>query len=252
MIPRRQRHRVSTAKGTNARFAPTRWSLVARAAGPDDTASRDALNELCRAYWWPLYAYVRRLRKQSEDAADIVQGLVAEIIEKRRLGSADAGKGRFRDWLRTAVEFHLGHSRERASAQKRGGGLRGFDFDEAEAERRWVLVADKEQDPGRLFDRAWALEVLDRALVAVERDYVSRGKAAVFEALKPCLVPGTGATAYASIAPRLKATEGAVKVAAHRLRRDYQAALRHELQATVEDPADADAEFNALKAALGP
>lgn len=236
---------------SKARFLTTRWSLVARASDRDDPASEQALEELCQAYWWPMYAYVRRLRTQSAEAADIVQGLLFDIIEKHRLESADAGRGRFRDWLRTALEFHIGHLRERQSAKKRGGDLRAVSFDVVEAEERWGRVPNRELDPATLFDRAWALEVLARAIASVERDYARRGRRPLFEALKHTLAPGAEGSSYAALASRLGTTEGAVKIAAHRLRASYRKALRDELRSTVEDPTDADAEFAALMDALG-
>ncbi len=236
---------------SKAPFRTTRWSMVARASARDEAGSKEALEDLCRAYWWPMYAYVRRLRTQPADAVDIVQGLLIDIIEKHRLESADAGRGRFRDWLRTALEFHIGHLRERQSAKKRGGDLRAVTFDELEAEQRWQRIPNRELDPAQLFQRAWALEVLARAVATVEHEYERRNGRRVFDALKHTLAPGTAGQGYAALAVQLGTTEGAIKVAAHRLKASYRKALRSELRATVESPDDADAEFRVLMEALG-
>jgi len=241
-----------SAQDSRAVFATTRWSLVGRAAGEQSEAARAALHELCSAYWSPVYAYARRLGHQPADAADIVQGLIASILADQRLGSVDAGRGRFRDWLRRALEFHVGHLRERAGAQKRGGGLRPLALDEAEAEGRWLRLADREADPSKLFDRAWALELLERALQAVGREYERRGRKRVFDALSPTLQLRSSSVPYAEIAAALELELGAVKESARRLRGSYRAALRRELRATVQDAREADAEYRVLLAALVP
>jgi len=242
----------SSDQGSRARFVPTRWSLVAKASNPNAAIAREAMEELVRAYWWPMYAYVRGLRTTREDAADIVQGLLTNLLETRRLESAGVDRGRFRNWIRAALKFHMGHDRERAATLKRGGTFRTIGLDEAEAERRWNHVANRNLDPDRLFDRAWALEVIRHAASVVEQAYAARGKSALFDALKHTLVPGTGKAGFAGVAARLGKSEGAVKVEAQRLRVRYQKALRDEVRSTVEDPRDADAEFKELLAALQP
>lgn len=241
-----------SAQNSRAAFATTRWSLVGRAAAEEGTAGLEALRELCTAYWWPMYAYARRLGHESADAADIVQGLIADILLKQRLGSVDAGRGRFRDWLRRALQLHVGHLREREGAQKRGGGLRFIALDEAEAEGRWLRLADRESDPSKLFDRAWALELLERALSVVEREYALRGRKRVFEALSHTLQLRSDTVPYAEIAAALDLKESAVKESARRLRNSYRAAIRRELSATVQEAEDADAEYRALLDALVP
>jgi len=235
---------------SKARFLTTRWSLVARAIDSDEDSSKQALGELCEAYWWPMYAYVRRLRTQSAEAADIVQDLILDIMQKQRLESADAGRGRFRDWLRKALEFHMGHVRERNAAKKRGGDHRILDIDQAEAEERWERIPNRELEPAVLFERAWALEVLARAVAVVEHEYARKNARRLFDALKHTLAAGANARGYAAVAEKLGTTEGAVKVAAHRMRASYRKALRAELRSTVEHAEDADAEYTALMEAL--
>jgi len=238
------------AQGRNRVFLTTRWSLVARAASSTAPGAREALEELCRSYWWPLYAYLRGKGLAGGDAADIVQGLFVELIDKGRLAHADRERGRFRTWLLSALRFHLSHEREREGSLKRGGGGHVVALDHAEADRRWSLVSDRELDPERLFERAWAIEVMKRALIELKRRYADQERARIFAALKPALVGDARAESLSSIATRLGMTEGAVKVAAHRLRLAFRDAIRAEVTSTLADQHDAEDEIRALFAAL--
>jgi RNA polymerase sigma-70 factor (ECF subfamily) len=234
-----------------ASFLDTRWSLVARAASEDRPGSRQALEELCEAYWKPMYIYARSRGLNSVEAEDAVQGLLTDILSKQRLVTLDATRGRFRDWLRTALKFYIGHERERASAQKRGGHLRALHIDQAQAEHEWSALSSVELDPQRLFDRAWALEVMRRALDEVERDYAERGKQQVFDALRPTLTDPTHAESLVEVARKLGMSDSAIRMGAKRLRERYRAAIRAELRPTVSDPSDEDAEYILLRDALG-
>jgi RNA polymerase sigma-70 factor (ECF subfamily) len=231
-------------------FLTTRWSLVARAASPAQPEARAALEDLCKAYWWPLYAYLRRRGVDGERAADLVQGLFAELIEKGRLAQAEQQRGRFRGWLLAALKFHASHAAEHERAEKRGGGARAIPLDAEVADRRWRLANASELDPERTFERAWAVSVLDAALVRLQTRCAAEGKAELLAALKPALTGDPDAEALRSIAARLGMTEGAVKVATHRLRQAWREAVRAEVASTLDDLRDLDDEIAALFAAL--
>jgi RNA polymerase sigma-70 factor (ECF subfamily) len=232
-------------------FLTTRWSLIARATSPDAPKARAALEDLCRAYWWPLYAYLRRRGIDGDRAADLVQGLFADVIEKGRLEHVDAERGRFRGWLLSAMKFHLGHELEREGAVKRGGGVHHVSIDSGVADRRWQLAAKGHMDPERTFERAWALSVLDAALVRLESRMEREGKTALFAQLKPFLAAEPDAASLRSIAAALGSTEGAVRVAAHRVRQAWRESIRAEVASTIDDVRDLDDEVRGLFAALG-
>lgn len=231
-------------------FLTTRWSVVARAASPSAPEARAALEDLCRAYWWPLYAFLRRRGTDGDRAADLVQGLFAELIEKGRLAQADGDRGRFRGFLLAALKYHVGHEDERERAAKRGGGAAHVALDVAEADRRWRLAGAEGLDPERTFERAWAISVLDAALLRLERRTAREGKSALFAALKPFLAAEPEAESLRAIAANLGSSEGAVKVAAHRLRQAWREEIRAEIASTLDDLRDVDDELQRLFAAL--
>ncbi len=231
-------------------FLTTRWSVVARAGSTSAPEARVALEDLCRAYWWPLYAFLRRRGIDGERAADLVQGLFTELIEKGRLAQADSERGRFRGWLLAALKYHVGHEDERERAAKRGGGARHVPLDVEEADRRWRLASASDLDPERTFERAWALAVLDSGLARLERRMEREGKSALFAALKPFLTAEPDAASLRAIADSLSSTEGAVKVAAHRLRGAWRDEIRAEIASTLDDVRDLDDEVRRLFAAL--
>ncbi len=232
-------------------FTTTRWSIVRAAAGAGGSAespqAREALERLCQIYWYPLYAYARRRGNSAPDAQDITQEFFSELIAKNRLASVDR-VSRFRAYLLTAFKHFCSNERERARAQKRGGGARAFSLDAGEADVRYAVEPSCSATPEKLFERRWALALLEQALSRVESDYRAAGKQALFDALKPGL---TGAQfAHAEIAAQLKVTEGAVKVAAHRLRQRYRDVLRAEIADTVAHPDEIDDELRLLMDAL--
>ncbi len=235
-------------------FFTTRWSVVARAASPDAPEAHAALEVLCRAYWWPLYAYARRRGFAADRAADLVQGLFAELIEKGRFAQVEAGRGRFRSWLLGAMKFHIGHDVERDLSVKRGGGFEHVALDAAAADTRWQVACTSELDPERTFERAWALSVLDAALVRLERKMQTEGKADLFARLKPFLAAEPDADGLRAVALELRSTEGAVRVAAHRMRTAWRAAIRAairaEIASTIDDVRDLDDEVRDLFSAL--
>jgi RNA polymerase sigma-70 factor (ECF subfamily) len=232
-------------------FPTTRWSRVLSARDPDTTTARESLAELCSAYWYPLYAYIRRRGHSADQARDLTQDFFARALEKGLLAEADPAKGRFRSFLRAVCAHFLANRRDREQARKRGGGRTILPIDVRDAEGRYALELADGLTPERIFDRSWALTVLRRVLDRLGREYDEAGKAATFEALRGVLAgDGDASSSYAAVAARLGTSEGAARVAAHRLRRRYGALLRQEIAATLAEPAEVDDEIRDLFAAL--
>ena len=234
-------------------FATTRWTLVA-AAGRDATPeARKALGELCRLYWYPLYAFVRRRGYDADEALDLTQGFLTRLIEKNDLADADPGRGRFRSWLLASVKHYLANEWDRATAAKRGGGVKVFsiNIDPDDAEGRYRHEPSHSLTPERIFDRRWALTTLEQALDDLRRECAEEGKTELFEALRPSLTGEALDESYQAFADKLGTSQGAIKVAAHRLRRRYRDLLRAEIAQTVEKPEDVDDEIRDLFAAVG-
>jgi DNA-directed RNA polymerase specialized sigma24 family protein len=235
---------------SNARFPTTRWSQVVAAGDRADPAAREALAELCSAYWYPLYAFVRRKGHPPDEAADLVQGTFLTLLDRDGLAAVAPERGRFRSFLMAACSHHLADCRDRDRAVKRGGGIIPISIDRALAEGRYSAEPVDELTPERLFDRRWATGLLDRTLSRLEAESIAAGKSALVTHLLPTLTGGRGEVPFAAIAAELGMTEGAVKMAASRLRKRYGALLREEIARTVADPADVEAEVRALFAAL--
>lgn len=236
--------------GREEPFLTTRWSLVL-AAGSERPSSAAALAELCETYWYPLYAYVRRRGHGAEDAQDLTQAFFARLLEKNAVGVADPSRGRFRAFLLGSLKHFLANEWNRERAQKRGGGQRLLSIDYGAADERYDIDPQDDLTPERAFERSWALAVLERALTRLEGQYERRGKQRVFSALRETLVAGGEQPSYKDVAARLSMTEGAVKVAVHRLRQGFRDALRREIAQTVGGAGDLDAELRDLIAALG-
>jgi RNA polymerase sigma-70 factor (ECF subfamily) len=233
------------------RFATTRWSLVLAAGGGEASAeSSRALADLCGAYWYPLYAHARRRGLSRDEAQDRTQAFFARLLETGDLADADRTRGRFRTFLRAAFDHFLSNARDFDRALRRGGGRPLLSLDIPLGESRLGLEPADTETPERIFDRRWALALLDRALNRLRDEYHFAGKAALFEALRPALA-GDRSTSYAEVAARLQMTEGAVKVAVHRLRARCRDLVRAEVAETVGDPEDVDDELRHLFAALG-
>jgi len=235
----------------DGRFAPTRWSVVARATSADRDIAREALQTLCDSYWWPLYVYLRRRGLDGDGAADMVQGLFTELTRANdRFADASPSRGQFRGWLLSALKFHLSHEREKQRARKRGGDRKAVPLDKVEADRRWREFVVADDDPERLFERAWAIEVLQRSRSNLGIEYERAGNGALFEALRGHLTAEPATSDLATLAARLGKSVGAVKTAAHRLRRDFQAAIRAEIRSTLDEDGDVEEELRALRRAL--
>jgi len=233
-----------------ARFPSTRWSLVLVAGDPDAPLARESLAALCEAYWYPLYAYIRRRGHRPAQAQDLTQDFFARALEKGLLGEADPSRGRFRSFLRTVCAHFLANRHDWDQARKRGGGRTFLPIDSVDAEGRYARELANGLTPDRIFDRTWALTLLGRVLDQLGREYEEAGKAVTFEALRGVLAGDPDVSSYAAVAARLGTSEGAARVAAHRLRRRYGELLRQEIAATLSDPADIDDEIRDLFAAL--
>lgn len=234
-----------------SRFASTRWGLV-RAAGRPGTPDADAaLEALCRAYWYPLYAEARRRGLRAEDAGDRVQGFFARLLDTNGFAVADPVRGRFRSFLLAMFGHYLANEWDREHALKRGGGTRIGSLELGMGESRYQAEPVHESTPDREFDRRWALALIARALGRLRAEYQERDRADLFDALCPVLSGDRGAT-YAELGARLNMTEGAVKVAVHRLRARCGVLIRDEVAHTLDRPEEVEEELKLLFAALGP
>ena len=231
-------------------FPTTRWSRVILAGDPDAPLARESLAELCNAYWYPLYAFIRRRGHDPERARDLTQDFFARLLEKGLLSEADPSRGRFRAFLRTVCAHFLANRRDHERAKKRGGGVAVLPIDPADAEGRYARELADGLTPERIFERSWTLTLLGRVLDQLGREYDEAGKATTFEALRGMLDGTSDATSYAAVAARMGTTEGAARVAAHRLRRRYGVLLRREIASTVAGPDEVEDEIRQLFAAL--
>jgi RNA polymerase sigma factor (sigma-70 family) len=232
-------------------FATSNWSMIARAGATDSPGGRAALAQLCRAYWYPLYWFSRNCGLNQHDAEDLIQAFFEDLLERKAIARADAARGRFRTFLLSSLRNFHSHERARAGAFKRGGGREFISLDAlGEAEARFKHEPATEISPEKLFDQKWALSLLDTALGHLRREYAATGKEPWFDELKVVLWGGRGDVSYAEIARRLASTEGAVKVAVHRLRQRFKECLRGEIAQTVLDPAEIDDEMRHLLAAV--
>jgi len=231
------------------RFQTTRWSIV-NAAGSGDSAARSALAKLCETYWYPLYAYIRRRGSTPDDARDLTQGFFASLIERRDFDSLQRERGRFRAFLLASLQHYLANDFARRTTQKRGSGVLPLALEFDGAEGRYRFEPAGKETPQTLFERRWALTVIERALGEVRREWEAASKVAEFESLKSCLLGDAPDGGYAAIARDISSTEGAVRVAVHRLRRKFQKRLRAEIAETVADPAEVDDEIRYLLRAL--
>jgi len=240
------RDRFSSASGKDHEFAATRWSVVVVAGRRSSPDSQKALQSLCEAYWYPLYAYVRRRVADSNDAHDLTQAFFAELLAKNYVGLARAERGRFRAFLLTSLKHFLSKERDKAKAQKRGGGKAPISLDFESADSRYRVEPGCDLTAEQIYDREWAIALLGRILQRLERESAENGKAEQFEELKGFLIGDHGGATYADVAHRLGTTEAATKMAAHRLRRRYRELLREEIAETVSSPEEVEDEIAKL------
>ena len=232
-------------------FATTRWTLVIDAArAGEETTAIDALGTLLQTYWQPLYRYARRKGKTKEDAEDLVQGFLTHLLEKHSLRKVDRAKGRFRAFLLSSFNHWIINEWKHATRQKRGGGVTPLSFDWESAETGLKLEPADERSPDRLFDREWALALLAKVLDDLEKTARSEENTRQFERLKSCLTTDSQQIPYPSLAAELKMSEGAVRVAVHRLRKRYRNQLETEVARTLPNQEAVRDEMEALFAAL--
>jgi RNA polymerase sigma-70 factor (ECF subfamily) len=245
-------HEIPDKSSPHHAFDTTQWTMVVQAGQHSSPESRRALSALCECYWYPLYAYVRRRGYQPAEAQDLTQAFFTELLEKDRLRLADQQRGRFRAFLLASLQNFVANQWRAAHAQKRGGQMPAVSLDLGSAESRYRFEPSTDWTPERIYERRWALTLLDRAMNRLRSEYETAGKLAVYERMKNHLAGGSQLPSYEHLASDLKMTEGSVKVAIHRMRKRCRELLRAEIGETVADPSEIDEELRSLFAALGP
>ena len=233
-----------------ARFPTTRWTIVS-AAGCHSLDSAGALNELCGAYWFPVYAFIRRRGYSPEAAEDLSQEFFARVLEHDTLSGARRERGKFRSFLLASLTNFLSNEWDRSQAQKRGGGMTTLSLDFGAGEARYHHEPCHDITPEALFERRWAIAVLDRVLAHLREEHSHKGQAAQFDRLQVFLTGDQDHGSYDDVARSLKLSEGAVRTAVHRLRRRYGELVREEIEGIVGDPGEVEGEIRFLLAALG-
>ena len=231
-------------------FVTTRWTVVLSAGRRSSPDSDRALAELCQTYWYPLYAFVRRKCQSKEDAEDLTQAFFARFLEKNYLEGLAADQGRFRAFLLAAMKHFLANAWDKAKRQKRGGGIPNLSLDWKSADERFHLDPPDHASPDRLYDREWALALLERVILRLREECAAAGRTQLFEQARGYLMVGEDAIPYEQAASTLGWNEGAVRVAVHRLRKRYRELLQNEIAQTLHDPAQVQEELRSLQAAL--
>ncbi len=232
------------------RFATTHWSLIIAAGDKDDPSAREALASLCRSYWPPIYAYLRRQGRDRDVALDLTQGFFAKLLEKHYVADARRERGRFRTFLLTSLQHFVANEWDRERAFKRGGGQATVSLDAAEAEYAYSLEPVDQETPERIFDRRWARSLLDAGLSRLRDESPDAAGRDHFDRLVPFLT-GESDEGYRDAATSLATTEGALRVAVHRMRARFRSILKNEVEKTLDDPAHVDDELRHLFAVLG-
>jgi RNA polymerase sigma-70 factor (ECF subfamily) len=238
---------VHTFPGSS-QFPTTRWTLVVAAGDPQRKDARSALVSLCENYWYPSYAYLRRRGYSADEAQDLTQDFFVRVLEGRYLDRADPEKGRFRSFILTSLKFFAADERDRQRAVKRGGGT-VVTLEFSTGEDWYQREPSHDETPERIFERRWALAMLNRVVEKLRSEFVHLGRPEHFERLKVFLL-GHSDAPYAALAQEMKTSEGALKVAIHRLRKRYRELFRQEIADTVTDPAEVESELRYLAAVL--
>lgn len=227
-------------------FATTHWSLVASASERDADQARSALEELCARYWYPLYAWLRRSGSPHEDAQDLVQSFLMQLIERRRLEVADPERGRFRSFLLASLKNFRANVARAERSERRGGSVSLLSLDFSTADDHYRQEPCHDLTPDRLFDRKWALQLIERSLQQLETNSRARGREELFAQVRPVLSGGDASEGYQAIADRLDLPVGTVKVAVHRWREELRGILREEIRQTVSSDSEIDGELEHL------
>ena len=235
-----------TAEPRSPIFATTRWTVVLNAGEAPSAQQADALAQLCQTYWYPLYAYTRRQGASVEDAQDLTQEFFTRLLERNYLDRADPNKGKFRWFLLGALKHFLANQRERARSLKRGGRIVHISLDEITAEKRYQLELSTPLTAEKIFERAWALTLLERVREQLRDHFEKAGKRERFERLASFLPGGHERKSYADTAVELGTNEGALRVELHRFKATYRQLLRTEIAHTVSAPAEIDEELRHL------
>ena len=232
-------------------FATTHWTVVLAAGKTHTPQADEALEDLCRTYWFPLYAYVRRRGHSREDAEDLTQAFFARFLARNYLAGLEAERGRFRAFLLASLKHFLANEWDKSRRQKRGGGVAHLSLDWQTADTQFQIAGAAQPSPEKAYDREWAVALLGRVIARLQADYSAAGKAELFDQLKVFLSAGKGEVAYGEVARALGMEEGAIRVAVHRMRKRYRELLRDEIAHTLSDPALVDEEIQALFGAFG-
>ncbi len=231
-------------------FLSTHWSIVLRAGRTDDSAGRDALAFLCQRYWYPLYVFLRRKGVAVEHAEDVTQGFFARLIEKHAIEQAAPSRGRFRSFLLTSLQNFLANERDHAHTRKRGGGRASLSLDIAVGESKLRFEPTHNLTPEKIFDRAWAIQLLEIVVDRLRQEFATKGKAAEFDTLQAFMAGKHADASYEQAAAALGLSQAAVRQAVHRLRKRYRQLLREEVADTVASEDEIDDEIRKLFAAL--
>ena len=227
-------------------FATTHWSVILTAGQKASPQAAEALERLCRTYWYPLYAYVRRQGYNAPDAQDLIQAFFERFLEANLLESVDRQKGKFRSFLLATLKNFLANESDRTRAEKRGGGQIVLSLDDETAEQRYLLEPISNRSPERIFEQRWAVTLLEQALARLREEFAAGHNARQFDLLKTFLSAESGEGEYAAVAAQLGMTVGNVAVTVHRLRQRYREMVRSEIAQTVLSPADLDEEMHYL------
>lgn len=248
MLPAMAADRADESRGyaPPAVFSTTHWTVILEAGETQSPQSSEALEQLCRTYWYPLYAYARRQGHSPEDAQDLTQGFFARFLEKRYLKDVDRGKGKFRSFLLASLKHYLANEWDRTQAVKRGAEYRFISWDAPGVEERYLREPASELSAEKIYERRWALTVLENALQQLKSEYSSAGKGPLFETLEVYLTKGEGVESHDALGQKLGMAAGTVKVAIHRLRRRYGEVLRAQIAHTVAAISDIDEELRHL------
>jgi RNA polymerase sigma-70 factor (ECF subfamily) len=244
-MPTSTTHSSTTAKPRNY-FATTHWTVVLTARASDTTRAQVALDKLCQTYWYPLYAYVRRRGHSPEDAQDLTQEFFARLLEYKWVDRADRQRGRFRSFLLGVLNHFLADAWDKARAQKRGGGIKPVPLEVADAETRYQAEPPDNLTAEKIYEKRWALTLLENVFAMLRQEYEAHGKGPLFSKLEACLTQTRAAVPYGELAAELHMSEGALRMAVHRLRGRYRELLRSEIADTVLNGEEVEEELRYL------